>query len=360
MNEPDPVSARPASEGDARDLARDDRDRAGDRRDNVGDRRDALGHERDLAADRRDHAGGQRDVSGDERDIAGDERDGVGDRRDLAGSERDDAAMRRDLRAERFGRGRLARTVASMGSALARRDAASDRRRAAEDRRAGALERNEASRDRDRAHADRIAGRAERVQAETDRGVSATDRAAGSSERGSSGEDRDSASADRDASAVDRERASFDGLTSAYLRDAGLVELHRDIARSRRDAQALIVAFVDIDRLKRVNDSRGHAAGDRLLVEVANALRTRLRSYDLIIRYGGDEFVCALSGMSLADATRRFDQVNLALAATPEGGSVTIGLAELELDDEIEDVFARADASLYSQRRQQRGSPVAS
>ena len=198
------------------------------------------------------------------------------------------------------------------------------------------------------------------MQAETDREVSSTDRAAGSSERGRSGEDRHAASADRDASADDRERASFDGLTSAYLRDVGLVELDRDVARSRRDAHALIVAFIDVDRLKRVNDSRGHAAGDRLLVEVADTLRTKLRPYDLIIRYGGDEFVCALSGMSLADATCRFDQVNLALAAAPEGGSVTVGLAELEDEDEIEDVLARADASLYSQRRQQPGSTVAS
>jgi diguanylate cyclase (GGDEF)-like protein len=314
-------------------------DRAGDERDGAGDRRDAISDERDLAADRRDDAGGVRDAAGDERDLAGDERDFVGDRRDVAGSERDAAAVRRDLRAERFEGSRWARTVASVQAALARRAAASDRSRAADDRRAGAIERK---------------------QAESDRGMSSTDRAAGSSERGRSGEDRDSASADRQSSAVDRETASFDGLTSAYLRDAGLVELHRDIARSRRDGQALIVAFIDVDRLKRVNDAHGHAAGDRLLVAVADTLRTKLRPYDLIIRYGGDEFVCALSGMSLADASRRFDQVNLALAAAPEKGSVSVGLAELEIGDRIEDVLARADESLYSQRSQHRGSPVAS
>jgi diguanylate cyclase len=63
------------------------------------------------------------------------------------------------------------------------------------------------------------------------------------------------------------------------------MEIEREIARARRSEPPLVLAFVDVDHLKVVNDSRGHAAGDRLLVDVANSFREKLRSHDLIIRY---------------------------------------------------------------------------
>ncbi|MBA2695858.1 MAG: GGDEF domain-containing protein, partial [Actinobacteria bacterium] len=72
--------------------------------------------------------------------------------------------------------------------------------------------------------------------------------------------------------------------------------LEREMARSSRAREALSVAFIDVDHLKQVNDTRGHAAGDRLLQHVADALRSRLRSYDLVVRYGGDEFICVMPG----------------------------------------------------------------
>lgn len=290
-------------------------------------RTDAAAEARDQVRDDADRVSDRRDDSGAERDLAGDERDSDGDRRDVAGGERDAAAARRDVRAERFERRRLTAPVASVRAALARRSAASDRKRAADDRRAGGIARVAASRDRSRAHDDRVAGHVERVQAELD----------------------------REASAVGREIASFDGLTRAYVRDAGLVELRRDVARARRTTHSLVVAFVDVDGLKRVNDVQGHAVGDQLLADVAETLRTKLRPYDLVIRYGGDEFVCALAGLSVESASARFHQVSEALAATPHGGSVTVGLADLGPADTIEDVIARADAALYAQRRAVRG-----
>ena len=82
--------------------------------------------------------------------------------------------------------------------------------------------------------------------------------------------------------------------------------MEREIARATRTAQPLVLAFVDVDHLKVINDSRGHAAGDRMLVEAVNTLRANLRTYDLIIRYGGDEFICTISGVNVAAATKRF------------------------------------------------------
>jgi diguanylate cyclase (GGDEF)-like protein len=137
---------------------------------------------------------------------------------------------------------------------------------------------------------------------------------------------------------------------------SGFAELAREMAGVRRSGDSLVVAFVDVDGLKAVNDSHSHAAGDRMLLEVANVFRAELRSFDLIIRCGGDEFVCAISGLDMADASKRFELVHAALADAPEHASVSLGLAELQPDDSPEMFVARADAALYRQRQERRRS----
>ena len=241
-------------------------------------------------------------------------------------------------------------------SASERTHAELDRDTALADRGAGASRRTYAEHDRDTALADRGASASERTYAEHDRDTALVDRGASASERTYAEHDRSTALADRGASAREREYASVDDLTGVYLRGAGFVELEREIARARRTEQPLVLAFVDVDRLKAINDSRGHAAGDRMLLEVAKTLAAKLRSYDLIIRYGGDEFVCALAGLNMADATKRLALVNAALAGAAEPGSVTVGLAELQADESPEDLVARADAALYRERQQKRGT----
>jgi diguanylate cyclase (GGDEF)-like protein len=87
-----------------------------------------------------------------------------------------------------------------------------------------------------------------------------------------------------------------------------------------------------------------------MLIEVANTLGAVRRAYDLIIRYGGDEFLCVITDVSLEDAAERFTLVNATLAKAPDHGSVTVGLAELRLGDSPQDLIARADAALYRTR----------
>jgi diguanylate cyclase (GGDEF)-like protein len=233
-----------------------------------------------------------------------------------------------------------------------------DRDRSAEDRDRRAESHDQVSEDRD----ERAEGRDARADAReraanrfdagaaSDRAGALRDRRGGASDRRQAADDRRAASTDRFISAKERAISSIDQLTGAHRRDAGIVELEREIARAKRRKQHFVLAFIDVDRLKATNDSLGHSAGDQLLRQVADVTRAHFRSYDLMVRFGGDEFLCALPDLSMAEAAERFLGVNADLAATRQT-SVTAGLAELHADDSLEDLIARADEALYRERQ---------
>lgn len=229
------------------------------------------------------------------------------------------------------------------------------RDRAGDERDDAAEQRDQAAEARDEAAQQSESAIRARIMEALD--LSAQARREAASDRSRSEADRTTALADRGASARERADASIDDLTGVYVRGAGLVELERDIARARRDQHSLVLAFIDVDGLKATNDSRGHAAGDRVLREVATTLRAKLRPYDLIIRYGGDEFLCAISSIALPEATIRLGLVNAALAARPEQGSVSIGVAQLRPDDSTDALVERADVALYADRAEKRPLP---
>jgi diguanylate cyclase (GGDEF)-like protein len=197
---------------------------------------------------------------------------------------------------------------------------------------------------------DRDLSAGQRGESGLDRSTSSTDRRAGDTERAFAGADRTAALADRNVSAEGRHAASLDELTGAYRRGPGFAELERELARAVRLHQSLAVIFVDVDRLKAVNDSRGHAAGDQLLIHVANVLRGKLRSYDTVIRYGGDEFVCLMSNSSAAAAIARVAEVNRLLHRLDKDCSVSVGVSERRDGDSANDLVQRADQALYLQR----------
>lgn len=145
--------------------------------------------------------------------------------------------------------------------------------------------------------------------------------------------------------------AMADDLTGALRRGAGMAELARDINRAQRIGDGdIVVGFLDVDALKALNDAAGHAAGDELLRAVVRAIRERVRAYDIVFRYGGDEFVCVLLGVTRAQAERTFSDISERFAATTGGHTVSIGLAELAADDTAEALIARADEALYRMR----------
>jgi diguanylate cyclase (GGDEF)-like protein len=247
------------------------------------------------------------------------------------------------------------------GSTGDHRDPAADRDRTAEDRdrRAEAHDQESDVRDERAKARDERAEARERTAEVVDKGAVADrkgalrDRQGGASDRTQAADDCKASSTDRGLAAQERADASTDELTQAYRRDAGIVQVAREIARAKRTNQRLTLAFVDVDKLKGINDSRGHAAGDRLLRDTADSIRAHLRSYDLIIRFGGDEFLCALPAVTAAQAAERFSLINADLAATHQT-SVTVGLAELQEDDVLEDLIARADDAMYRQRQETR------
>jgi diguanylate cyclase (GGDEF)-like protein len=170
-------------------------------------------------------------------------------------------------------------------------------------------------------------------------------------------QDRAAAALDREAAAQDRHRAAEylresyrDGLTGALQRDAGRDGLTREVERARRSGQLLVIAFLDVVGLKRCNDERGHEAGDQVLRRVGAALADGLRAYDVVVRWGGDEFVCALPDTSIADAGRRLVQVQVLLNSADPPIGLSVGLTELRRDDVLQDAVNRADRDLYARR----------
>lgn len=171
--------------------------------------------------------------------------------------------------------------------------------------------------------------------------------------------DRRRAAVDRDRAAADRseaeseiamlhaeiETAHLDDLTGAYRREMGELTLQHEIERARRGDGSFVIAFVDVDGMKQVNDRDGHAAGDHVLKTLVWTMRANLRPFDPVVRYGGDEFVAGLGGACLEEATERFDLVCQELCDEVHVG-ITVGLAELEPDETLEDLTARADALL--------------
>ena len=338
--------------GVERDLADTERTLAGDDQTSADTDQSAADHDEessgsDQAASDRDQAASDRDLAkGGDRDVhdasagaracateqrtqttrrrvegaAG--RDEVANARDRAAERRDQAAELMDLDLEardaEWRTHSAAESPPKEKAALNR--AAADRRRAADARRRAAADREQAARDREHAASYRAAAREEQSGLLRKVALSETD-----------------------------------SLTGARARAAGLVDLEVEIGRAQRSNGLLAVAYVDVVGLKAVNDIQGHGAGDRLLEKTVRVIRDHLRAYDVIIRIGGDEFVCVMSGATVEDARGRFEGIQADAAGT--GLGIRFGIAALRPGDGPSDVVERADSELVLAPHPPAGTP---
>jgi diguanylate cyclase (GGDEF)-like protein len=265
---------------------------------------------------------------------------------------------RTSLARERATRDRAAVSELRDETATERFRTAAERDQAAELRDRGGEARDRVARELDLRY-DVEASREEvLLRAERDRARAAADRAKAADDRVRAAADRRAAAREREEAArvqADARRqlrlAATDELTTAWSRQFGLAEVIREVERARRTGSTLMLAFIDVDRLKTVNDTHGHAAGDRLLHLVVTTTRTHVRPYDLIVRYGGDEFLCLMPNIARAAARERMQTIAAQLTRANDGHSITFGLAEYQPDDSIEELVSRADTDLLDNRR---------
>ena len=307
-----------------RDQNASDRDqRASDLDQAASDRAAALGLDAShYARTRRTRASTtlQRDLSSQVRseaarirDATAERRDRDADARDAASAARDELAAALDAEIEEMEKSQ-SRGGNGSGLEIVIR-AAQDRRRAAASRRRAAEQRDRAAVDRERARCDRVPAAADRVHA-----------------------------------AEELAAEGADHLTDTLRRRVGFAAIQREVDRIARTDEALVVAFVDVDGLKAINDSRGHAAGDEVLQNVARCIKVGLRPYDVIMRYGGDEFVCSLAGERPAGIRERFDEIANRIVESTEGASITVGLAQWVHQESVDEVIARADEAMLGAR----------
>jgi diguanylate cyclase (GGDEF)-like protein len=159
-----------------------------------------------------------------------------------------------------------------------------------------------------------------------------------------------------DASRRALERSSREDALTGLLNRSALMEVsERLLAGVRRGDGRLVAIFADLDKFKAVNDTHGHAEGDRVLTEVARLLRSAIRAGDVAARYGGDEFVLLLRDLSLdqAEVVGRRIQAEARDWATASGIdiSVSIGLGEAPTHGaDLDALLDRVDQAMYQSK----------
>ena len=154
-----------------------------------------------------------------------------------------------------------------------------------------------------------------------------------------------------------RQLATHDDLTGLLNRRAMLDRMQLEQRRSLRSGSPLLIAQLDIDHFKAVNDTHGHAAGDLVLQSFADTVRRNVRDTDVLARWGGEEFVLLLCDTPAADAVTLMERLRQAVQAmqvpVPQGGqpitvTVSIGLARHTPADPLAGTLERADQALYA------------
>jgi diguanylate cyclase (GGDEF)-like protein len=154
------------------------------------------------------------------------------------------------------------------------------------------------------------------------------------------------------------ERAALsDSLTGLGNHRAFREDLLKEISRSRRHDHALTLVLLDVDDFKTLNDARGHAHGDAVLVQTARTLQSS-RLEDRAYRVGGDEFAMLLIETDRAHTKGLLDRLRERLKERLDGATVSMGFCQMESGFDERDLYERADAALYAAKRSGRDTTV--
>jgi diguanylate cyclase (GGDEF)-like protein len=164
-----------------------------------------------------------------------------------------------------------------------------------------------------------------------------------------------------------RIQATHDGLTGMLNRSAALRALAKELERATREGRRLVVALVDLDHFKEINDTRGHLAGDEALRWFAAAVGSAIRPYDVAGRYGGEEFILILTEIPVDAVQQRLSVLHGAisnLTVMDRGSEFTVNcsvgatLFEPETGGTVESLLIVADHALYEAKSQGRNRAV--
>lgn len=150
-------------------------------------------------------------------------------------------------------------------------------------------------------------------------------------------------------------QANHDALTELYNRYYFEEELGAEVLQRKRSKECSAVLYIDLDRFKQINDAAGHAAGDRLLMEISNQLKSRLRTTDLLARLGGDEFAVILRHINtdgIADVADSFREVLEEYSFTYDGKQYpvhgSVGVCVIDKDSvSASEIMSNADIACH-------------
>jgi diguanylate cyclase (GGDEF)-like protein len=160
-----------------------------------------------------------------------------------------------------------------------------------------------------------------------------------------------------------RQLADLDALTGLHNRRYFHDTLAREVARAHRYDRRLALIIFDLDDFKAINDRIGHLAGDAVLAEAADVVRSVVRSADIACRVGGDEFAVILPESGMQEAEQLYSRLQQALEQRPIGDAgrirLSAGVAELAKGDDSRAFFERSDDALYGAKEAGKGRAVA-
>ena len=163
------------------------------------------------------------------------------------------------------------------------------------------------------------------------------------------------------------DRFDRDPLTGVPCRRSMMARLEEEASRIERHGSSSVICMVDFDRFKAINDTYGHPAGDEVLRQGVACIQEHLRPYDLLFRYGGEEFLLCLPDTSLEQAALAAERIRAGLAGCQVrladgqviGVTASLGIASLRATSHLEDAIANADQALLAAKAAGRNQVIA-